>query len=49
MTKKKKEKSTVPKTNFSSTNSLRSFLPDNQRIDQKNYRQAKIHMPRRPK
>ncbi len=49
MPKKKKIKPIKKKTSFPSNSSTRPFVSTNQRIDQKNYRATKIHMPRRPK
>lgn len=49
MKKKKKVKTKTPKTNPEITKFLHSFNLTNQKIDQRNFRATKIHMPRRPK
>jgi len=47
--KAKVKKPMKPRTNLQANSLLRSFQLTNQKIDQKNFRSTRIHMPRRPK
>ena len=46
--KKKRLKPKTPRAQFAPTHSLSSLAANNQGFNQKNVRQSKIHIPRKP-